>query len=566
MLNTPWFDREEILTLLGKRVEGFLTGYRQNIAPLGPEAVCKSTLLKRLIQQKLSAFSNLIPIYLEIQEEESFSEWAARFVQTVLYSVLKTNQDAPQTVAAAQRLLVLAETGRAEEAYDQLWDLPHWITQEIGVSCLLVLDEFHRLGSLGVKDPFGRLGRKIMVQSMTMYLVASSQPEIARSVLREGLNLLFGQFESVLVDPLDPSACIRAIRAVLFNEREDPFLEHLLVELTQGYPGYLDLLLQGLMDRRVPEASGNAERSLLDLLEVLLIEPQGALRIRFETQIRSLPAHQSRRTWIQVLMAVAAGNHRIHQIGDVIGRSVSQVTSALKVLGQVGLVQKQGVFYRMPDRLLQLWMLAAYPVLRGIDLTDPAHARVQFRDATWAWMGRIQEATLRPVEEHGVALLKQWSGELVEVDGRRIYLPRFDRVELHKNSFGRSVILSHRPQSQGPSWLVVPWNGSLDEGQARSLVKEVLELPFRDYRKLILGACPVEVNARLVFQEARIRFWDLAVFYNLLDLYGLVRIRFPEADRRPFFETIRMDPNRIHSLSEPKADPPLADQANLANP
>ncbi|MBI3615935.1 MAG: GTPase domain-containing protein [Candidatus Omnitrophica bacterium] len=569
-MNTPWFDREEILTLLKKRVEGFLVGYRQNIALLGREGVGKSTLLKRLIQQELSAVPALIPLYVEVQEEESFSEWTARFVQTVLLHF----SDAPGTAAAtqrlqvvrpplaaaaAERLLVLAESGRAEEVYDQLWDLPHLITQEKGLPCLLVLDEFHRLSSLGVKDPFGRLGRKIMVQSMTMYLVASSRPEAARSILREGLNLLFGQFETLLVDPMDPSACVRTIRAALFNEKEDPFLEHLLVELAQGYPGYLDLLLQGLLDRRVlEEASVNRERSLLDLLEELLIEPRGALRIRFEAQIRFLPAHQNRRSWVQVLMAVAAGNHRIPQIAEATGRSFSQVAGALKALGGVGLVQKQGVFYRMPDRLFQLWMLAAYPVLRGIDLTDPAHARVRFRDGAWIWMAKIHEAMVRPLEEHGADLLRQWGGELVEAEGRRVHLPRFSRVELRKNSIGRVVILAHRSRdsevtsgaasssrSHGPDWLVVPWNGSLDESQARSLVKELLEPPFKDYRKLVLGACPVEVNARLVFQQARIRFWDLAVFNDLLDLYGLARIGSPEAGRRSPFETIRLDPNPL---------------------
>lgn len=576
MQSAPWFDREEILSLLQKRAEGFLAGYRQNLAFLGPEGIGKSTLLKRFLRQQAGAFPSLIPLYVEVQEEEGFSEWTARFVRAVLCGVLEmTRSDrvqgsdlfeeyppelpdlmricssaVPQTVSAAKRLLELAEAKRIEEAYDQLWDLPQGITQEMGASCLLVLDEFHRLKALPLKDPFGRLGRKIMMQSSTLYLAASSQAAAARSILREGLSLLFGQFETVPLGPLDPAVCLKAIRTVMSLKKADPFLEYLMVELAQGIPGTLDHLLQGWMDHSVDEVPENAERSLLDLLESLLLAPEGSLRVGFETRIRALPAHQSRRVWMAVLTAVAGGNHRVSQIAEAIGRSPSQVTRALKALEQAGLVEKQGVFCRVPDRLFQLWMITAYPVLRGLDLTDPARARARFRDVTWAWLAGLREAGRRPLEQHGLALLRQWGGELVEIEGRRIYLPRFDRVELYPRSPGQAVIVAHRSRQKGRGWLAIPWNGPLEEGQSRSLVKEISTLPFKEYRKVILGAHPVEVNARLVFQEARIRLWDLATFNNLLDLYGLARIPFLGTHPPGFFERIPIGPGGAPSQAD----------------
>ncbi|MBI3333734.1 MAG: hypothetical protein HYZ93_06570, partial [Candidatus Omnitrophica bacterium] len=79
----PWFDREELLTLLSKRVQGFLAGYRQNVALLGPESVGKTTLVKRLLSEEASC-APLVKIYLEIQERQSLSEWAAQFTEAVL--------------------------------------------------------------------------------------------------------------------------------------------------------------------------------------------------------------------------------------------------------------------------------------------------------------------------------------------------------------------------------------------------------------------------------------------------------------------------------------------------
>ena len=35
-MNAPLFDRSDLLVLLHKRVSGFLAGYRQNLALIGP--------------------------------------------------------------------------------------------------------------------------------------------------------------------------------------------------------------------------------------------------------------------------------------------------------------------------------------------------------------------------------------------------------------------------------------------------------------------------------------------------------------------------------------------------
>ncbi|MBI3333255.1 MAG: winged helix-turn-helix transcriptional regulator, partial [Candidatus Omnitrophica bacterium] len=447
---------------------------------------------------------------------------------------------APRSSAAAQRLLTAAEGARPEEVVDQLWDLPALIHQETGLPCLLVLDEFHRLKDLPGADPFQRLGRKIMVQSGTQYLVISSQPAVAGSILREGLNLLFGQFDLVEMRPLGPAACLKAIRSHWPEGRGNLFAEQILAELTQGYAGYLDLLLHGLVVRGPLTTAERQERGILDLLEALLLDSQGELRRRFEARVRSLPPHPGRRGWIQILIAVAEGSHRVPQIARRLDRSRSQVIRAMQVLEQAGLLAKEGAFYRMPDRLLRLWVLTAYPILQWPGQADPVQARVHFRDAAWAWMAKVREAIRLPVEEQVVALLKQWGGEQVEIEGRRLLLPRFRRVELTDGPGGRPSVVSHRAGTSGATWMVLPWTGPLDEGEARSLARQVAEWPFKYHQKVLLGAYPVEMNARLILREAKIRLWDLETLNALLDLYGL--------DCRPL-------PGRVSTGTEAPVEP-----------
>jgi hypothetical protein len=544
MADTYWLERPEISAALTKRLAGFLAGYRQNIALIGPEAVGKTTFLKRMLQKHAMSAAPLI-VYLEIQEQESFGELAARFIETLLRTVVRVGKvdgssegllslvrlcgdSLPKTAALAQKLLRLSEEKRSgEELFNQLWDMPQLVTQETGLPCLLVIDEFHRLSRFKVKDPFKKLGQRIMVQSGTMYLLVSSHPQAAREILREGLSLLFGQFEVIEMGPLDAASSLKALRTSWATEGADPFLEYVLVELVQGYPVYLDLLLQGIGGRPLPHLAEDQERSVLDLLETLLLDPSGVLRHRFESRLKVLPVHRSRRTWVQALVAVASGCHRESQVAQAIERNESQALRALKVLESYSLIVKQGVFYRVPDRLFRFWLMTAYPILQGTVLSDMKQASVAFRQESGNWIRKVREAMHRPLEEQGIAFVRQWAGEQVEIEGKRTLLPKLDRVESVSIGIERPMIVAHPKGGEGKSWLLIPWAGALEESQARQLVEELSKTPLRDCRKIVAGAQPVELNARLVLQEGKVRLWDLGLFNNLLELYGLTPIPLP---------------------------------------
>lgn len=530
-MTPPRFDRGELSDLLRKRVGGFQAGYRQNLALIGPPGMGKSTLLRRFLSEETGGKSLLLPLYFEVGSEENASEWVSRFAQTVLYAVLQLRGAdsfpthlpglvetcaglVPRTAALAKRITSWAEAGRMDEAYDHLWELPNWVTQETGHRVLLVLDEFHRLRGFSVKEPFRSLGRKIMVQPTTLYLLASSEPAVAHSILKEGLALLFGKFEAVEVPPLASRACRNAIRSAHPEQAVDPFEEHLLMDLAQGNPHRLDLLLRAW------------QGSLLDLLEALFIDAGSPLRREFERRLRLLPSPRNRIFCLQVLEQVALGACR--------QRTAAQVGS-LRLLEEIRLISREGPFYRVPDRLFRVWLVTAHPVLQGVGLIGPEQAKEHFRRSAAAWMQRQREAVGRPMEERLRELMGLWNGGLIELDGKKLLLPEFRQVDAVPGPLDRPSLLGRSAKKQKGGWWAVSWAGSLNEGQARQIVREIRAFaPLKEYRKVLIGASPAEVNARLVLQEAKVRFWDLSTLNELLDLYGLPPLPVPEeADPAP---------------------------------
>lgn len=536
---TPWFGRDETLNLLRKRVEGFLNGFRQNCALLGPEGVGKTTLVRRFLQQELKSAAVLC-IYVEVCEE-SVAEWTRRVAQAVIFGALQKKGisecpiDLPQllqvggtflpdTIRHAQQLLAAGNGLKTEELFDRVWELSHWATKDTGLPCLFVLDEFDRLRHVPVRDPFHRFGRSVMIQNTTMYLLVSSRVQAARETLRTGLRLLFGQFETIDMSCFQPSECLQAIRLVCPHGVLTPFTEHLLMELSQGYPGSLDILLQGLLDRGVTAQAAAQERILLDLLESLFFEPAGTFRVQCEATLKLLPASRSRQEWVDVLLALAQGAGKISVVAQRLGCPPAQVTRALCVLEQLGLVVRRGVFYQIPNQIFQLWMLAAYPLLPGVSLMEPAHVRARFRDAVWGWMEKARQAFEQPMVQRSILFLQQWDGELVDVEGRRMRLPHFQRVERFSGASRYPALLASQGKTGGSPWWVIPWSGALEESHARLLVEEFRSVCAKGCKKLLLGAYPMDLNARLILQEGRIRVWDLKTFSELLDLYGMQRI------------------------------------------
>lgn len=557
---TPQFDRSDLDLLLRKRVDGFQAGYRQNLALIGAPGMGKSTLIRRFLLEQTKPGSLLLPLYLEVGSEESASEWAARFIRTVLYAVLQLRKGesfpahlselvetcsalVPRTAALSKKITHLCESGRLDEAYDHLWELPHLLTLETGHRVLLVLDEFHRLRALSVKEPFRSLGKKIMVQSTTMYLVASSEPQAAYSILREGLALLFGKFEVIEVPPLTSAACRKAIRQLQPEEMYDPFTEYLLIDLAQGNPHRLQQLL----------GSWQQHPYLPELLETLFVDPESTLRRDFEKRLRQLPSGRNRMLALEVLESVAAGVHRLPHLAVQLRRPVAQIAGVLRLLEGCRLIQKEGSFYRVTERLFQAWLVTAHPVLQGVALISADQASTYFRKAAGSWMQQMRKAASRPVEEQLQDLLLLWDDEVVELEGRKVLLPRFRSVERVPGPLDQASLLGRTAKRQKGGWWIIPWSGDLDEAAAHRMVEQIRAFaPLKDYRKLLIGASRADVNARLVLQEAKVRFWDLPSLNQLLDLYGLARIPLPEGADLPAAQTVPLqEPAAREIVREP---------------
>lgn len=565
-MKTIWFDREEPLTLFRKRIQGFLAGYRQNLSLLGEAGMGKTALLRRL-QREFPATEQMVLIYAEVKEHEPFREWARRFVQSFLYGSLQTRMEGsipaswteilessrryfPRTASAAQKIIELSEGSRWETMAGLIWDLPALFYEETGCRVVLLIDEFHRLSRMPFKQPFRLLGQRVMVQNSTLFLLSSSELYEARSILREGLALLFGQFEVVELKPLSAESCRKALRELTPDTQFHPLTERLLIELAQGHPSRLYFLMEAL--RRLPglTVSQNPDACMIDLLEAVFLDPQAVLSAQYEERLSGIPESPERPLCFELLQAVSEGKQRVSQLVQTVHKPTQIVLRALATLEQSGLLAHQGVFYFIPERLFALWMRTAYPVSHGLGLAGSEQAQLYFRDRVWRWLLQMREVADQPLGAWAARLLREWNCERLEIENRVHRLPRFESVE--PVPFVSATVLHARSGGVQKDWIVIAWPGALDETAARRLIQRIRShAEWKAAHKLVLGPHPVDLNARLMLQEAKIKLWDLSVFDSLCDWYGLPRWTAPIA--------VEFSSGSVRSFPEISLNRPVAD-------
>jgi len=175
--------------------------------------------------------------------------FAEKFSSTLIYRYLDRTEGIPRTLKASKAVETLLKSGKGAKAFRAALELPAIAFAETGLKPVVIIDEFDRLGGFGIEDVFAELGKSIMVQKDTMYIVASSRIKQAREILSEKLSLLFGNFEVCELGTFGVKEACGFIDSRLTCGDLPPELREFIASFTDGHPFYLDAVLVDMEKR-----------------------------------------------------------------------------------------------------------------------------------------------------------------------------------------------------------------------------------------------------------------------------------------------------------------------------
>lgn len=528
MIKDKFFGRDTYAGLLDKRIRAFKDGYRQNIALIGDELVGKTSIAYNLLDKFVD--NRILILYLEIRPE-SLSSFARRFIGILLYNFLinsglilkedlgflikKSEKYIPKTTEKIAAILNGLEKRKKNNIFTELLSLCETINQETGKSCVVIFDEFHNLENVGIKNLYREWSKLLISHKNTMYIIISSMKFRARTILSNNLSLLFGNFETVVVDPFDIKTCGVYLDQRLNKIDINPGLKDFIIHFTGGCPFYLEIIADSL--RKI-----NSLR-LCDLLEEMLFAPSGTLNQRFSNYLKRFQDLSHSQDYIQVLYLISSGHNKIKDILHVLRKQRKELIPKINHLIEVDAITRSGDFLKINDRVFAFWLRFVYQEKLKSLTFDAKNQKVFFRDNIEKMISEFVLNSEKPVINRLMELLRLFEDEMVQIDRKKIRLDHFREIKpLELNSRGIKDALLGR--SNDNLWIVAFKQDLLTEEDITDFSKECRKYRNKLQRKIIITSSEVDANARLRALEEKIFTWDLGNLNQILDLFYKPRV------------------------------------------
>ncbi len=535
--------RINILEPIYKRLNSLQDGYRQNIALIGPAGAGKTTILKYLV----STFKRpqLTFAYVNLQGAD-FSYLIYKLLGSLLYDYLAekgliikddfaylvkaAENFLPRTCGAIKLVQELIEKRKVNEAYQKALDSTDIFTQESGKKLVLIIDEFHILEEMNIKNPFAILGKKIMLQKSVAFIVASSQQLKASKILSEKLSLLFGNFEIISLTALEQKTSKEFIANILSPYNMPDSQIDFLINLTGGYPLYVKVIGRELV-RLVEKHSINEidDNILITALYNLLSKETGFLNEKFNNIMehilpsRAEYAMNSLNLMTQSMLLIANGSYKISDLAKKAGTTKAKIQARLNKLSEQEIIYKNASFYKITDPMFELWLRIVFSRRLNRFNDDETGFKNQFANEIGIMLENFHFESKRKILERIEEVFRRFQDESVVFDRRKLKLARFDEVRpltfdsenVKEGIIGRSAL---------NIWVAGLKTGNILEADVSEFANECRKYKDKRLKKMLISFGDVDLNASLLAKEEKIQTWSLQHLNLILSLFGKPKI------------------------------------------
>jgi len=523
-----YIQRRDYSDILEKRIRDLKLGYRQNIAIIGDELCGKTTLIHHILDNLYDNY--IVPIYLEARPD-NLDSFCRRFIGVMLYNFLsnsaiplkedlkflvhKSSRYLPKTTEKIRIILAALAKRKKINIFTELLSLCDCLNQESGKFCVVIFDEFHNLETLQVKSLYSEWSKLLVTQKNTMFIITSSAKTKAKNILTKNLSLLFGNFETLTIEPFDIAASEEYLKQKLTGQTLNPGEKNFLVHFTGGCPFYLKVIAESLI-----ASSGN---NLAQIIENLLFDASGILNQRFSNYIKRFLDSPHNQDYLAVLNAIACGQNKQKELYNKLHKTKNETETRLNFLIEADAISRNADFLKINDRVFGFWLKFVFQE-KSQSLTFNAKNQKDFFRKNIEKM--IQDYLIdsqRPLIERIQEVLHMFENETLQLERKKIRLNRFREIKAIE--FNRTALKHGLIGRSGDCvWIIAVKNDPLAENDISEFARECKKYQHKTQRKVIITLCDIDTNAHLRAMEEKIIMWDLDNLNQIFDYFLKPRV------------------------------------------
>jgi hypothetical protein len=531
-----FFDRNFYLELLKKHVKDFSEGYRQNLAFIGDELTGKTFLILYFLNKFID--NQILPIYISIKRED-FKNFREKFIGSLLYSFLnnsgielkedidylinKAEAFIPHTVKKIKELRSINR--KKESIFLELLSLCDILNKETKKFCLVIFDEFQNLEVLGLKNLYKDWAKILVLQKNTMFIIISSTPFKAKRILSSNLNLLFGKFELIEIEHFDYKTAKEFLVDRLNGLRLENKLMDFLIAISDGVPFYLKIIAESIY--RMKDHFGSKDYinndSVFDILVDLLFEETGVLNQRFFGYLNNLAENSLNQDAIKILCCISCGYNRLKDIENILHLQKKNILKITQQLLQIDMITKNGDFFKINDRLFNLWLRIIYPKKSsGFDFHIKNQIGFCRKELEKVYNEFVKDLE-KPILERLIEIMHLFEDAYVNIDNKRVNLVSFR--EIKPLTFeGANIKEGLIARSTDCLWIVAINPNPLKEKDVEEFSLLCSRYKEKKQRRIIVTASQIDTNVRLKAMEEKIWLWETKNLNLLCELFNRVTI------------------------------------------
>lgn len=524
MLKNNFIERKDYQDILEKRIGDLKDGYRQNIALIGDELVGKTSIIFHFLDKFYD--NRIIVLYLETRPE-SLALFTKRFIGILLYNFLlnsgiplkedldflvkKSSKYIPKTTEHIKFILSALEKRKKSHVFSELLSLCEMVYQESGKRCVLILDEFHNLENMGIQKLYSEWSKLLILQKNTMYIIVSSMKFKTKEILAKNLSLLFGNFEIVVVEPLNIKKSEEYLEKRLQKLNPDRGIRNFIINFSGGYPFYLEVIIDSLLE--------SGQENLVDILEELLFESSGILNQRFSNYLKRFLDIPHSQEYLSILYFISSGNNKIKDIAHILHKQKKELHLRINHLLEVDAITRSGDFLRINDKVFGFWLKFVYQGKAHSLTFDAKNQKALFRDNIEKALQEFLDNLQKSITERTIELLRLFEDEMVQIEMKKLRLTQFKEIKpLEFNSSRLKDGIIGRCDDR--LWIMAFKNDILTEEDISAFAKECKKYRNKNQSKIIVALQDIDVNARLKALEEKIWTWDINNLNQIFDLFS----------------------------------------------
>ena len=340
------------LTILDKRIDSFINGYRQNVAIFAHDEEEVSHLLDAYLGGKTIPSTKIVRTCAAHTDRKMF-------FKHVIYSLLGdlpcADLDGLINTAAGTLPKTIATIKQAlQKASIDFLDLTETINTfitESNLRCLWVIEQFHEMQEL-FPCCFEDFAKFIILQRQCMVTLATSSEKASAKIISTELNLLFGNFEKIdLSDGLFTENC-HHIKGRLAPIVPSDFMTTFLEDILDGNTLYYQHVLANFSHN----TQKTEESLLLDNINKTLYNKQTYLHQKFLRNIAVInETHKIPQATLRILSAICEGYLRKQELASLNICDNRSLEGRLIKLCEQGYIINNGTIYKVRDRLFGFW-------------------------------------------------------------------------------------------------------------------------------------------------------------------------------------------------------------------